>query len=164
MLEVIPDLASPNLQDWVDNLGQLDRRTWETMAAYMDVYEKCGSISKSALHAGISRETARRWENDDKFGFRQRQRDAQLSYADYLEGLALKRVESPKGNRGGDTLLIALNNANNPDKWRGNNVTVEVSDQVMEALKLAKERDSLALVDESKVIEHVSGDKAPFVD
>ena len=51
-----------------------------------------------------------------------------------LESMALERVQNPEGNRGSDTLLIALNNANNPDKWRGNQASIVVEDSVLQAL------------------------------
>ena len=101
---------------------------------FLTVYGRTGQITKASLIAGISRETVRVWERDDTYGFRQHLRDAQVVYQDYLEGLALSRVENPEGNRGSDTLLIALNNANNPDKWRGNQASIVVEDSVLQAL------------------------------
>jgi hypothetical protein len=94
---------------------------------------KLGSITKAATFAGVSRETIRLWERDDRSGFRQKLRDAHATYADMLESMALERVQNPEGNRGSDTLLIALNNANS-EKWKGNQVSVVVEDSVLQAL------------------------------
>ena len=108
--------------------------TEDRMQAYCEAYGECGSVSKSVVIAGVNRETIRRWEQEDRHGFRLQVRNAQAVFCDRLESMALARCEDPTGNRGSDMLLVALNNANNPDKWRGNSMTVEVPDVVVSIL------------------------------
>ena len=158
--------ASNEFQTWFRDLAKPDQNTWEAQERWLSAFSRLGTMTKACGIADIHRNTVRNWEVSDRFGFRQRQRDAQTAYADYLEGVALDRVESPEGNRGSDTLLIALNNANNPDKWRGNNVTVEVSNQLITYMQKRQAEDrALPASDGSKVIEHVpSDDKPPWED
>ena len=165
----LPETATlePGSQAWIDSLSKVDRNTWDGQELYFVAFGRCGTLTKSAGAAGIHRETVRRWETDDKFSFRQRIRDAQHAYQDYLENLALERVENPKGNTGGDTLLIALNNANNPEKWRGSTVTMELSDEMRDFMQRRQAEDSEArkALPEPEVIEHQPKDEpAPWVD
>ena len=113
--------------------GVLTRSVDQRQSDFCAALGKVGSITKAASLAGVSRETIRLWERDDRSGFRQKLRDAQATYADMLESMALERVQNPEGNRGSDTLLIALNNANS-EKWKGNQVSVVVEDSVLQAL------------------------------
>lgn len=113
--------------------GVLTRSVDQRQADFCEALGKLGSITKAASLAGVSRETIRLWERDDRSGFRQKLRDAHATYADMLESMALERVQNPEGNRGSDTLLIALNNANS-EKWKGNQVSVVVEDSVLQAL------------------------------
>ena len=122
--------------------GVLVPSTVDKMAAFCESFGKVGTVTKAAVAADISRETVRKWEREDINGFREQLRDAQAAYQDYLEGLALTRVENPEGNRGSDTLLIALNNANNPDKWRGNQASIVVEDSVLQALVMLQALDT----------------------
>lgn len=135
-------------------LSKVDQHTWDSQEAYLTAFAGFGTLTKSSQSVGLHRDTVRRWEHGDVQGFRQRLREAQKAYADYLEGLALLRVQNPEGNRGSDTLLIALNNANNPDKWRGNNVTVEVSDQLLSYMQKRQAEDGKALPPAETVLEH----------
>ena len=117
--------------------------TTETrMAAFCEAYGHHGQVTKAAKEARVGRETVRQWEMADAYGFRQQLRDAQEVYREYLEGLALTRVLHPEGNRGSDTLLIALNNANNPDKWKGNQASIVVEDSVLQALASLQKLDA----------------------
>ena len=113
--------------------GVLTRSVDQRQSDFCEALGKLGSITKAASLAGVSRETIRLWERDDRSGFRQKLRDAHATYADMLESMALERVQNPEGNRGSDTLLIALNNANS-EKWKGNQVSVVVEDSVLQAL------------------------------
>jgi len=144
-------------ENWIDGLSKTNRNTWERQEAFLVAFGAFGVRTKSCAVAGISVESVRLWTEADRFGFRQRSRDAQSAYADYLESLALIRVENPEGNRGGDTLLIALNNANNPDKWRGNTVTMELSDELRDFMQKRQAEDQEArkqLLASGEVIEH----------
>ena len=140
--------------------------TEQRQQSFLEVYGKTGQITKASHLAAVSRETVRVWEREDTNGFRQQLRDAQAVYQDYLEGLALQRVENPEGNRGSDTLLIALNNANNPDKWKGNQASIVVEDSVLQALASLQKLDAetRAQLPEPKTVEGsiVEVDKLPW--
>ena len=56
---------------------------------------KLGTLTKSAEAVGTNRETARMWERNDLYGFREKLQAAQASYADYWLRLLLRQ-----GNRG----------------------------------------------------------------
>lgn len=161
-LVLVPDESGS--EAWIASLSKVNRNTWDGQELYLLAFGKCGVHTKSAGAVGISRETVRRWEIDDKFDFRQRARDAQKDYQDYLESLALTRVEHPKGNIGGDTLLIALNNANNSEKWRGNTTTIELSDEMRDFMQRRQAEDTEArkALPEAKIIEHQSEEPPPW--
>jgi predicted exporter len=135
--------------------GILATSTEDKQAAFCDAYGHHGQVTKACKEAHVGRETVRQWEMVDASGFRQQLRDAQEVYREYLESLALQRVLNPEGNRGSDTLLIALNNANNPDKWRGNQQTLVVEDSVLQALASLQKLDAetRAQLPEPRVVE-----------
>jgi len=127
----------------------------DKQTAFCEAFGRYGQVTKAAKETGVGRETVRGWEQRDANGFRQQLRDAQEVYREYLEGLALTRVLNPEGNRGSDTLLIALNNANNPDKWKGNQASIVVEDSVLQALAALQALDSetKAQLPAAKVVE-----------
>ena len=161
---LVPVPDEPGSPDWLDALSKTDRGTWERQETFLNAFASFGVKTKSCAVAGISVESVRLWTEADRFGFRQRSRDAQGAYQDYLESLALTRVESPKGNIGGDTLLIALNNANNPEKWRGNTTTIELSDEMRDFMQRRQAEDAQKALPEAKVIEHESDEPPPWED
>ena len=135
--------------------GIVAASTEANQETFCNAYGKLGSITKAVAVAGVSRETVRQWEQNDAHGFRQQLRDAQATYRDMLESMALDRVQNPEGNRGSDTLLIALNNANNPDKWKGNQASIVVEDSVLQALASLQKLDTetRAQLPEPKTVE-----------
>ena len=103
------------------------------------------------------------WLETDVLGYRGRFCEAETLYAYYLESLAVRRVENPEGNRSSDTLLIAFNNANNPDKWRGDTTTVELSDEPRNFMQRRQADDEARrqLPKAGEGIEHRASDEPP---
>jgi len=89
-------------------------------AAFLAAYAECGTVAAAALAIGLTASAVYDWKKADRFGFLDRFALAGLAFGEKLEELALKRVEAPTGKGGGDILLIAMLNANKPDKWRRN--------------------------------------------
>lgn len=121
-----------------------------------------GDPEAGCFVARVSVRTHNRWLETDVLGYRGRMREAEKMYAHSLERLAVKRVKNPEGNRGGDTLLIALNNANNPEKWRGSTTTLELSDELRDFMqkRQVEDQSARAALPEVKVLEHkATGDE-----
>jgi len=135
--------------------GTVQQSSEAKQEVFCDAFGRLGTVTKASAAAGVSRDTVRNWEREDRFGFRQKLRDAQGAYQDMLESMALDRVQNPEGNRGSDTLLIALNNANNPDKWKGNQASIVVEDSVLQALASLQKLDTetRAQLPEPKTVE-----------
>lgn len=86
--------------------------------AFLRAYAECGNLSNAGLAVGISRKEHYYWLDaypDYAAAFEQ----AKETFTDDLEQIALDRVRKQKP---GDnpTLLIALLNANRPEKYRPN--------------------------------------------
>ena len=122
-----------------------DAKTTASQDAFLAAFGQCGSIAQAAAAAGVHPATVRDlWVKNDALGFQARFHNAQAEFADYLEQLALKRVENPtnNGRTGSDVLLMGLLNANHPTKWRHNvQVTHELGTRVMDTLKQLQAQD-----------------------
>ena len=122
-----------------------DAKTAASQNAFLAAFTQCGSITLAAAAAGVHPTHVRQhWIMDDALGFQQRFHDAQAEWSDYLEQLAVKRVENPSfnGRIGSDVLLMGLLNANHPTKWRHNvQVTHDVGTRVMDTLRQLQARD-----------------------
>jgi len=97
--------------------------------AFLAAYPEFGSIKatvKSIAHILESKsiEGSQRmvshWLERDNLGFIERFAQVKMEHAEYLETLALDRVKNagPQDKIGSDVLLIALLNANNPQKFK----------------------------------------------
>ena len=125
-----------------------DAKTTASQDAFLKAFGQCGSIAQAAAAAGIHPATVRDlWVKNDALGFQARFHNAQAEFADYLEQLALKRVENPtnNGRTGSDVLLMGLLNANHPTKWRHNvQVTHELGTRVVDTLRQLQAQDRAA--------------------
>lgn len=121
-----------------------DAKTLAHQDAFLLAFAKLGTISSASHAAQISEyETVRLWLRDNTLGFKERYAIAQLQFAEYLETVALERVETPtnNGRTGSDVLLIAMLNANHPTKWRRDTVVIgsDVAKEMLgELFKLAQ--------------------------
>lgn len=98
--------------------ASMDQATLTRQNAFLAAYPDFGTISHACQAVGIDRESVRWWRRNDILGFADRFTAAQEAYGDYLENLAHQRVTTPGARTGSDILLIAMLNANRPDKWR----------------------------------------------
>ena len=136
---------------------------WEKQEELLDVYAKRGNVAAGCLAAGINYRTHTRWLENDIYGYRERVRLAHRQYVDSLEEKVQDRLDSPQGNRGGDLLLIARLNKEDPDAWRGNTVKIDLPDQLLAYMQKRQAEDAKALPvgDESRVIEHRPSEARP---
>lgn len=86
-------------------------------ALYLKAYDEFGNVRGATKAVGISRETLRRWIREDP-EFMGAVEDVRQEFGEYLESIALERVKNPDKGRGSDLLLLALLNANLPQKYR----------------------------------------------
>jgi hypothetical protein len=86
---------------------------------FLDAYAEHGSITAACRVADLSRDTAHRWRNEDRNGFRRRYEDAQHTFREEkLEAAMFRRIFDPTGNRGSDILLMFALKAHWPDKYK----------------------------------------------
>jgi hypothetical protein len=115
---------------------------------FLALFPSIGTISKTADAAGITRETVQQWCRSDRNGFRDQLADAKLQFSEYLENLALQRIQdAPIGNRGSDVLLISLLNHHVPGFRPTVEVKHELGERVLSALRQAQQRDSNLAID-----------------
>lgn len=88
--------------------------------AFLRAFAKVGNISSAATDTGIRSRTVRDWLNQDS-EFATLFEEAKEEFADYLEKLALQKIETMK--QGHDLLHITLLNANRPAKYRREQAT-----------------------------------------
>ena len=120
-----------------------DAKMLAEMNAFLIAFPHSRSIEEAALAVGITFGAVYQWRQDNALDFLPRFVIAQAARADYLEGLAQKRVEAPSfgGRIGSDVLLIALNNANNPNWRRSVTITHDLGARVVETLRALQARD-----------------------
>ena len=136
---------------------------WETQGVLLVTYAKRGNPTVGCLAAGVSLRTHRRWLAEDTYGYRDRFRLAHAVYVDSLEGMVGDRLGDPKGNRGSDVLLIARLNAEDPDKWRGNSIKLELPDELRDFMqrRQAEDQEARKALPVATVIEHQAADEPP---
>ena len=110
-------------------------KQWSSQEAFLLAFRGTGTVLQAA--AGIcDRTMVYYWRKNDCQGFNARFEKAQHSFREYLEQLALHRIKDPTGNRGSDVLLLALLNANYPEKYRPNVVVdADAAKAVLAALR-----------------------------
>ena len=140
------------------------RKRWEQQGWLLETYAKRGNPTAGCLAARVSLRSHNRWLQEDCYGYRERFRLAHKVYVDSLEGIVVDRLSAPSGNRGGDLLLIAKLNAEDPDKWRGNTVKMELPDELRDFMQRRQAEDQAtraALPATGEVIEHRPSDERP---
>jgi hypothetical protein len=116
---------------------------------FLKMYEKVGVISRTCNTIGLHMDTVMRWKKDDVLGFRDRFFGAHYIFAESLEELAYDRVQQQKPSDN-PTLLIALLNANLPQKYRPQ---VGSSDEVTRDVMMEMRKTLKKMGDEEEVIE-----------
>jgi hypothetical protein len=119
--------ALDSAEEYGLNLSTLvlkERQTWDRQETFLAAYADAGSIRKAAPAAQISREAVRVWQRDDVLKFKDRLEHAQHSFREMLQDKAVELVKELKpGNS--PLILIAMLNANWPDKYRPNVVATD---------------------------------------
>jgi len=121
---------------------------------FLKMYEKVGVISRTCNTIGLHMDTVMRWKKDDVLGFRDRFFGAHYVFAESLEELAYDRVQKQKPSDN-PTLLIALLNANRPEKYRpqvgsSDEVTRDVMMEMRKALKKMRDEEEVIEVEENE--------------
>ena len=93
------------------------KTTWDKQERYLVQIRKTRTHSHAAEYAGIHRDTALKWRNNDYLGFVSRLAEAEATFCDMLEGHALDTALATKPGQS-PILLITLLNANLPEKYR----------------------------------------------
>lgn len=129
------------------------RKTYRKQSKFLKCYSETRSKSVSATYAGVSQSSISNWIRDNYLEFEERYEEADLAFCEGLEQLALERVrlQDAKSN---PVLLIALLNANLPNKYKQSSAPVDETAKgiLSEIRKLAKETP----VVESKKVEEKS--------
>ena len=95
-----------------------DSNTLAAQDRFLANYGRLGTITTAALASSVAACLPYQWSRDDVQGFKQRLHDAKEAFADYIESIVLKRIESPEGNRGSDTLVMFALNGLRPEKYK----------------------------------------------
>jgi|TARA_R100001594_G_scaffold136768_1_gene179323 hypothetical protein len=121
---------------------------------FLRMYEKIGVITRTCESVGLHKDTVRVWKTNDIQGFRQRFLDAHMTFTESLEELAYDRVKQQKPSDN-PTLLIALLNANHPDKYRPQSGATDEAarDLMVEMKKSFKNLSNEEIIVESEVTE-----------
>ena len=86
--------------------------------AFLEAYKVCGTITSASKAISIAAYTVHLWKQQDAQGFNERLAMAQVEFGEFLEDLALQKVQRLDSK---DNLLhIAMLNANRPDKYHRN--------------------------------------------
>jgi hypothetical protein len=109
-------------------------------AAVLAAYASCGNLAEAAEAARVPKSTAYWWKRDATF--RAGLSAANDLFADKLERMALGRLSDPTGNRGSDVLLMAMLNANRPDKYRPSSaITDDTAAELMAEWRQVRKRN-----------------------
>jgi hypothetical protein len=108
--------------------------------AFLGAFSLSGTIRTAADSTNLSRFTVDTWNKKDIHGFRAQFQEAQESFGDYLEDIALERIKLQKPSDN-PILLITFLNANKPDKYRRDASYVDNAGKeiIAELKKLRKE-------------------------
>ena len=118
--------------------------------AFLEAYAECGNMAGAAVSCDMNRGNGYRYRDQNQFRFKERLLEAHAYYCDKLEGKAseLAFALEPGQNF---MALMALLNANLPDKYRPNSVAPsETLTETLSAMKQAV-REHRKLRDGSEV-------------
>jgi hypothetical protein len=123
----------------------LSKDTLRKQDQFLEAYEKCGVITKSAKIVGVSSSTVRNWRRADLI-FLERFREATDTYNDHLEEILNDLVDEMHKNldyKANPTLLIFKMNGAMPEKYKGaNQASSEAKDVLSEFRKAMREAKS----------------------
>jgi hypothetical protein len=126
-------------------MQMLSKDTLRKQDQFLEAYEKCGVITKSAKIVGVSSSTVRNWRRADLI-FLERFREATDTYNDHLEEILNDLVDEMHKNldyKANPTLLIFKMNGAMPEKYKGaNQASSEAKDVLSEFRKAMREAKS----------------------
>ena len=116
---------------------------------FLAVYRETGSVRKSCDAMELKRPTVDSWIHRDLYGFKDQFRQALEDFREYLQDLAIGRVQDQKPNDN-PVLLITLLNAHWPERYRrdGNTANTEVKEMMGEWKKWVKANKGKSKKDE----------------
>ena len=104
-------------EDTYKNLSSSQKRSWRNQDKFLKAYSETRSKTVACSYAGVKYRTVMKWQKENYFGFMDRLEEADLLFCEGLEQLALERVKMQDA-KSNPVLLIALLNANLPNKYR----------------------------------------------
>ena len=110
--------------DAFQSFGLVEKRTWQTQEQYLAAYAVWGTNTRSSAAAHCDSTTAYTWIKSDLLGFRARREEARKAFQDSLEDHALEIAQATPAGKN-PLLLITLLNANLPDKYRPQAVSLD---------------------------------------
>ena len=126
-------------------MQMLSKDTLRKQDQFLEAYEKCGVITKSAKIVGVSSSTVRNWRRAALI-FLERYREATETYNDHLEEILNDLVDEMHKNldyKANPTLLIFKMNGAMPEKYKGaNQASSEAKDVLSEFRKAMREAKS----------------------
>ena len=96
------------------------KTTIENQKEFLKAYAKIGTITGACNSIGLARSTLQGWR-DSNLTFREQFETARTQFVELLEGYAhelVGEIVKNKDYKSNPTLLLALLNANNPNKYR----------------------------------------------
>ena len=123
------DIAVPDyLDDSFDSAVHLvyhERIAWERQERVLAGYGEGGTIKAGLLKSGVHRRTVEDWRKADYLGFARRFEAAHRVFCDEIESAMWTHASQLRPGQN-PTMLIALANANMPEKYRGTAPVVNI--------------------------------------
>jgi hypothetical protein len=111
------DYLAPEF-DPIAHLTHPQRMCWDRQERLLDGYSAAGTIKAGLLRSGVPRRTAEHWRTVDYLGFARRLERAHRAFCDEVEDKMWSLASKLQPGQNALT-LIALANANMPEKFRG---------------------------------------------
>ena len=105
----------------------IDSLQYESQTAFLEAYEKYGTVGKACEASGSSRSRVYVWRKEDIQGFAGRWELSRHRWRETLEDRMIARLEDPQGNRGSDILLMFALKGAYPEKYKDTVVVTDTS-------------------------------------
>ena len=135
-----PAILSAIRSGW---FGLRPKRTLSLQDKYLSAWSQSGTSRAAHRTSGINRVTTYKWNLNDTYGFTARLSDGKQELSDELEEIALDLVRQLKPTNS-PLLLLALLNANLPEKYRTNVVASDdtAKDTLKELRAIRKQQEN----------------------
>jgi hypothetical protein len=123
--------------------GLRPKRTLSLQDKYLEAWARSGTSRAAHRTSGLNRVTTYKWTLNDVYGFAERLKDGKQELSDELEEIALDLVRQLKPTNS-PLLLLALLNANLPEKYRTNIVATDETarDTLRELRSIRRQQES----------------------